>query len=102
MWNIGQQVICINGSFPRAVWEWCEAVPIEGRIYTIRAIHYAAHYYTGERRPAVHLSEIMNPVSSNGREAYFCAGRFASLESREQCEQASEFIFTGDSVASAI
>lgn len=37
-WCVGQRIVCIDGSFPSKATEVCDALPINGGIYTIRAV----------------------------------------------------------------
>ena len=92
MWSIGQQIVCINGSFPQAVWEWCNSVPIADNVYTIREVTTGHDYHTGVCGVGFYLVEIVNPRTSKGLEACFCATRFVPLT----CELSAEHPSTAE------
>jgi hypothetical protein len=75
-WSIGQKIICINDSFPRAVLDWCNSLPIAGNVYTIRAMQVGRDPATGLGNLGFLLEEIVNPSSSLGFEAGFWHTRF--------------------------
>ena len=75
-WSIGQKVICIDDSFPRAVWKRCNSVPVAGYIYTIRAMEVGTDPTRGVRNLGFLLAEILNPRNDLGFEAGFIHTRF--------------------------
>jgi hypothetical protein len=75
-WSVGQKVICIDDSFPKAIVDWCDSLPIAGHVYTIRAIQAGYDSFTGLSNLGFLLVEIVNPTSSWGCEAGFCHYRF--------------------------
>jgi len=75
-WIIGQRVICINDSFPSAVTDWCDHLPIAGYVYTIRALQIGHNDVNGLSNLGLLLKEIVNPTSSWGCEAGFIHTRF--------------------------
>ena len=66
-WSIGQRVICIDDSFPRAVVEWCNSVPIAGHVYTIRAMQAGIDPTSMVYDLGFLLAEIVNPQDQAGR-----------------------------------
>ena|ERR1700733_912777 len=75
-WTVGQKVICIDDAFPRAVLDWCDYLPVAGRVYTIRAKQIGRHGDTEFGCLGFLLEEIINPPSSLGYEAGFAEARF--------------------------
>jgi hypothetical protein len=87
IFSVGQKVICINDSFPGAVADWCDFLPIAGHIYTIRGMQIGRNRVTGFSNLGFLLAEITNPPSSLGREAGFCHYRFVPwLETYSESE----------------
>jgi hypothetical protein len=76
VFRVGQKVICINDSFQGAVFDWCAYFPIAGHIYTIRAMQIGQDHVSGFSNLGFLLAEIVNPTSSNGKEAGFLQERF--------------------------
>ena len=90
-WSVGQKLICINDTFPRAVLDWCDRLPSAGGVYTIRAMQIGRDRITGGESLGFLLEEIVNPLSSLEKEAGFVAERFTPWlekcpESRRQSE----------------
>jgi hypothetical protein len=90
-WSLGQKVLCINDTFPPAVLDWCDCLPRAGGVYTIRAMRIGRDRISGQANLGFLLSEIVNPLSSLGKEAGFLAERFTPwlekcTESRRQPE----------------
>lgn len=79
-WYIGQKVLCIDGSFPGCVWEYCDAVPVAGTIYTIRRVYRSPNHTSGNLCIAFYLEEIVNPAIGKKRETGFSYARFRPLE----------------------
>ena len=77
-WHVGQKVICIHGSFPRNIVEWCNSVPVAGQIYTIRALQLGSEPTTGYCDIGFLLAEITNPRKANGAESGFFHTRFVA------------------------
>ena len=75
-WSVGQKVICINDSFPKAVLDWCNYLPVAGHIYIIRAMQVGRDHGTEHNILGFLLAEIVNPTSSWGCEAGFSYTRF--------------------------
>lgn len=75
-WSIGQKILCVDDLFPGVVWEWCDAVPVAGFVYTIRAMRSAPDHMTGVVTLGFLLIEITNPALSLGAERGFCHRRF--------------------------
>ena len=74
--SIGQKVVCVDDSFPRAVWRRCISVPVAGYIYTIRAMGVGTDPTTGVSNLGFLLAEIVNPKNDLGYEAGFVHTRF--------------------------
>lgn len=75
-WAVGQKGLCIDDSFPRSIVDWCDSVPVAGKVYTIRGIQFGlqptTHYYDAGFR----LVEICNAPNSSGNETGFFHTRF--------------------------
>ena len=69
-------VICIDDVFSQAVMDWCDYLPVAGRVYTIRAVQPGRNGVTGCGCLGFLLEEIVNPPSSLGCEAGFVHTRF--------------------------
>jgi len=74
--SVGQKVICINDAFRARIADWCDSLPVVGRIYTIRAIQMGWNRISGFSNMGFLLVEIVNPKSSLGTEAGFLRERF--------------------------
>jgi hypothetical protein len=75
-WHLGQKVVCINDSFSRSIVEWCDALPVAGEVYTIRAIRFGIDPITWVGDVGFLLVEIVNPSNSKGHEPGFLQDRF--------------------------
>jgi hypothetical protein len=82
-WYVGQKVRCVNGSFPLCVWEYCDAVPVAGNIYTIRRVYRSPNHTSGNLCISFYLEEIVNPAIGKTCETGFCYARFRPLEEAE-------------------
>ncbi|MGA2240558.1 MAG: hypothetical protein ABSH11_00755 [Verrucomicrobiota bacterium] len=76
IFSVGQKVICINDAFPARIADWCDSLPVAGHIYTIRAMQIGWNRITGFSNLGFLLTEIVNPTSSDGKEAGFLQERF--------------------------
>jgi hypothetical protein len=96
-WQVGQKVLCVNGSFSGAVWDWCNEVPVAGEIYTIRALIISTNYYSGVGCLSFYLEEIINNMAPSLEHA-FCSNRFRPLSETDckaqYCEDVEPLIFT--------
>src|SRR5665213_2753868 len=75
-WFVGQNVVCIDGRFPGYIWEWCDAVPVAGLLYTIRREIFSRNHSSGVMCLSFHLEEIINPEVAGIGEAAFHFARF--------------------------
>ena len=73
---VGQKVMCVNDSFSGGVFDWCISFPIAGHVYTIRAMQIGQDHVSGFSNLGFLLVEIVNPTSSDGKEAGFLQERF--------------------------
>jgi len=77
--RVGQKVVCIRGPF--GCYVEGKKQPNMGELYTIRAI------YTDVLRPqygvGLHLEEIENPTSLDGKEPGFYSSRFRPVVERK-------------------
>lgn len=92
MFEPGQKVACIDGTFPRAVLNYMKHLPAEGRVYTVRDI-IPAQDWSGAETCAVLLVEIVNPPAPHRKqwgECGFAPQRFRELTPEEA--QAIEYI----------
>jgi hypothetical protein len=80
MHYIGQKVLCVNGEFDASIVEWADAVPVEGKEYTVRNIILALDHGSGAEGLAYHLLEFNNPKTSSGGEVGFSISRFIPVE----------------------
>jgi hypothetical protein len=80
--QIGQKVICIDGTPPSAEngSDYCPIRPVKGEMYTIRGIHTEPHI----EGYGVYLEECLNPstIWSDGHEAEwpFASTRFKPIQ----------------------
>lgn len=80
----GQRVVCIDGRFHPSVWEYVDAVPLEGEIYTVTKIrHGGRDNVTGKIGPAVALKEICGSLPGCQGEVCWLVRRFAPLDLRQ-------------------
>lgn len=80
----GQKVVCIDDRFPAAVYECYDAVPKQGRIYTVSECCQGRSYTTGRRGPSIRLTEIPPIIPGFG---CFSAYRFRALLTTQQEKQ---------------
>ena len=88
-WSLGQQILCINDTFPRGILDWCDCLPSSGGVYTIRAMQISSDRISGQAALGFLLEEIINPLSSLGKEAGFVAERFTPWLEKcsDSCQQ---------------
>ena len=80
----GQRVLCIDGKFHSSVWEYVNAVPLEGEIYTVERIRPRARdNVTGQFGPGLILKEIPGSLPGNSKVISWCIWRFAPLDIEE-------------------
>lgn len=88
MFQVGQQVVCIDDAFPEIVQMVYEQLPEEGKIYTVRAV-YVGRGKIVNKKPGssdgeigILLQELHNPPDPKhlgGNELGFNSERFRSL-----------------------
>jgi hypothetical protein len=86
--QVGQQVVCVDDSFPGPLAKYYENLPVKGKTYTIRAVfigrrvmHTAPGAADGEI--GLLLQELINgpdPRNKHGQELGFNAERFRPLQ----------------------
>jgi hypothetical protein len=86
-WFVGQRVMCVDGRFPGYIWEWCDAVPVAGLLYTIRREIFSRNHSSGVMCLSFHLEEIINPEVAGIGEAAFHFARFRPLEHSEVAQE---------------
>lgn len=74
---VGHKVVCVHDHFPPAVYKCFRATPVEGQVYTIREIFWAAEHVSGRQMLSVRLVEL--PPIRPGRGG-FSLWRFRLLE----------------------
>ena len=80
----GQRVLCIDGKFHSSVWEYVNAVPLEGEIYTVERIRPCARdNVTGQVGPGLILREIPGSLPGSSKVISWCIWRFAPLDVHE-------------------
>jgi hypothetical protein len=94
MFDIGSKVICVNDSFPAGVNDIFNALPSNGRIYTVRDIVPGQDWRLRETC-AVLLRELVNRPNAHGIEPGFAPYRFREPTAAE-LEQAREAVITVD------
>ena len=76
IFSVGEKVICINDAFSARIADWCDVSPVAGHGYTIRAMQIRSRSCYGILNLGFLLAEIINPTSSNSKEAGFLQDRF--------------------------
>ena len=80
----GQRVLCIDGKFHPLVWDFVNEVPLDGQIYTVRAIRFhTRHQITGVPGPGLALMEIPGRLPGSGKEVSWDIARFKPLEEHD-------------------
>jgi hypothetical protein len=82
MFEPGQQVICVDGSFPSAVRAYLPNLPRAGKVYTVRDL-IPAQEWAGGATCAVLLAEVLNnppPHRKHWGECGFHPTRFRAIE----------------------
>jgi hypothetical protein len=69
-------VRCLDDAFPRCIHDWCDSLPLAGKVYTIRGLQLGSDPTTGVFDLGLLLAEIVNPRKANGAEAGFFHTRF--------------------------
>ena len=86
--QVGQNVVCIDDTFPSWVHEYYDQLPVKGNIYTIRSVSLGRATLRGSEMAEVKLLlvELHNgpdPHHKGGDEMGFRSERFAPLEEME-------------------
>lgn len=95
MFQVGQEVVCIDDEFPELIHKIYESLPEEGKTYTVRAV-YVARGKVASKNPGssdgeigVLLNELKNPqdpMHMGQGELGFNAMRFASMQELSEDE----------------
>lgn len=101
MFDVGQKVICIDGSFPEAVLLYLRNLPNEGTVYTVRDV-IPAQGWKGEGACAILLREVIDPPAPHRKqwgECGFAPQRFRELQPGEaEALEAKEYFDSFESV----
>ena len=89
MFEIGQQVVCVDDAFPRGVAEFHSALPFEGQVYTVRDVTPGQNWDKTETC-AIHLHEIQGKINQLGIEHGFAAYRFRPLDEIDELQVAEK------------
>ena len=100
MFDVGQKVVCIDGTFPHSVLLYLRNLPHEGTVYTVRDIIPAQGWQEQDGVPgpetcAVLLAEVVNPPAPHRKqwgECGFAPNRFRELTPEEERERAAASI----------
>ncbi len=77
----GQRVLCIDGQFHPAVWDWVNEVPIEGEVYTVERVRARGRdHVTGKFGPSLALKEISGRLPGCKSEVCWVVRRFAPVD----------------------
>ena len=82
MIQVGSRVVCVDDRFAMQILDFAQALPRQGRIYTVQAIVQSRHCLTLDFGSALRLCELHNPLPSG---AHFS---FAIWRFREHVEEA--------------
>lgn len=92
--NIGQKVVCVDDFFAPEIAMLYDALPLEGVVYVIRAIHEGNNYDDGKAQKVIVLLlvGIVNqaPAKPGGKERGFNSKRFRDLEELKDESKQSE------------
>jgi len=90
----GQQVVCVDATFPPSLAQYFSKLPQKDSTYTIRDVVPGIAPNGGEGEVAVYLVEIFGSVNPHGIERGFNAERFAPLApyEAETAEQEAELV----------
>jgi hypothetical protein len=89
MFEAGQKLVCVDGSFPHAVLNYMKNLPKKGKVYTVRDI-IPAQEWAGSETCAVLLVEVVNPPPAHRKqwgECGFAPRRFRELTPEEERAQ---------------
>ncbi len=102
--EVGQQVVCVDDSFPGPLAKYYVNLPVKGKTYTIRAVYVGRaimHTQAGaaDGEIGVLLKELLNPPdprNKHGLELGFKAERFRPLEEIDTTtEKEDELVMAG-------
>jgi hypothetical protein len=85
MFDVGQKIVCVDGSFPHAVLNYMRQLPVEGKVYTVRDV-IPAQGWDAKETCAILLSECRNapaPHRKEWGECGFAPHRFRELNTDE-------------------
>ena len=102
--RVGQEVVCVDDSFPGPLAKYYTNLPVKGKTYTIRAVYIGRrvmHTKPGaaDGEIGVLLQELINgkdPRNKHGQELGFNAERFRPLETMDtSTENEDELVMVG-------
>jgi hypothetical protein len=82
MFEPSEKVVCVNDKFPVDIRDYMSALPVKGRIYTVRDIVGGLNW-NGTQTIAVLLNELHNLPNEHGIEPGFAPHRFALPETEK-------------------
>ena len=82
MFELNTKVVCINAKFPAGIRDIMNALPFEGKTYTVRDVVPGSGWggRDKDQQPAVYLVELVNLPNQHGIEPGFASYRFRELE----------------------
>ena len=89
----GSKVICVDDRFPTEIFIYYSALPIKGKVYTIRDMGVGLNFKGEHGEVVVYLNELNNPKSTKAPfpERGFAEWRFQELAPpTEESEQVKE------------
>ena len=75
MFDLNSKVVCVDDRFPPGIRDIFRALPVKGRIYTVRDI-VPAQGFNLHKTCAVLLAELVNHPNRHGIEPGFLCNRF--------------------------
>jgi hypothetical protein len=79
MFEPSEKVVCVDDKFPPDIRDYFNALPVKGRIYTVRDIVGGLNWDLSQT-VAVLLHELKNHPNEHGIEPGFAPHRFALME----------------------
>lgn len=86
MFNQGQKVVCVDGAFPDSVKDIYTALPVQDKVYVVRAVRVGVKAdqllmdCRRELASSLLLIGVVNPANNLGVEYGFNSDRFRALE----------------------
>ena len=82
MFDINEKVICVDDKFKEGILDYYNALPVKGKIYTVRDILPGLKFNMKES-VAIVLQELQNRPNRHGIEPAFMLERFRELTTEE-------------------